>query len=352
MIKLLGKLAGLLIIVGSIGIGWYWQKINTFSETPIYFVEESIDYEIKPGMSLTKVAQQLEQIGLIVSHQDFVWMVRLQGLPKTVQAGLYQINSGLSAKEILLLFAQGQVKQYAFTIVEGWTFNQLLTALAATPHLEHRMAEMSRKEKLLALGFENQHPEGQFLPDTYHFPAGTSDIEFLKRAHSALQKALEDEWSKREEDLPLKTPYQALVLASIIEKETAVSSERHTIAGVFVRRLQKNMRLQTDPTVIYGLGDDFDGNLRKKHLRDKANPYNTYRNNGLPPTPIALPGKDSINAALHPAEGDELYFVAKGDGSHYFSATIEEHTAAVRKYQIRQRNKNYRSTPVKEDQGS
>ncbi len=349
--KALSKILGLVILALSLGIGWYWQKIQTFAQTPISLSTPSMEFEIKPGTSLTALARQLEHRRVIPSASEFLWMVRLQGLSPNVKAGVYELTSGLTPVALLGLFNQARVKQYALTIVEGWTAHQLLQALGQVPVLVHELAGKTPEQIAQLLELKPAHLEGQFLPDTYHFPAGTTDIAFLQRAHASLLAMLEREWPKRDASLPLKTPYEALILASIVEKETAVPSERSAIAGVFVRRLQKHMRLQTDPTVIYGLGSEYTGNLQKQHLTDKNNPYNTYRIKGLPPTPIALPGADAIRAVLHPAPGDALYFVAKGDGSHFFSATIKEHNAAVRKFQIRQRKADYRSTPAKKDPG-
>ena len=345
------KLLGIIILIGSLGIGWFWQSVNTFSNTPLRISAASIDFTIEPGTSLTSLARQLKTMGLIDSVSHFIWMIRLQGLPDKIQKGEYQIPSGITPKELLALFAGGKVKQYAFTIVEGWTVSQLLKAMRQDAHIVSTLAEKSDADIKTALHLNAPHLEGQFLPDTYYFPAGTSDVDFLSRANAAMEKVLSEQWENRASDISVKTPYEAHILASIVEKETAVSSERKKIAGVFSRRLTKNMRLQTDPTVIYGLGKSFDGNLKKKHLKDSKNPYNTYRIKGLPPTPIALPGVDAINAVLHPEPGDELYFVAKGDGSHHFSSTMKEHNKAVRKYQIRQRKTDYRSTPQNKEPG-
>ena len=352
MSTLIGKLLGVLILVISLTGGWFWQSVNHFTDNPVRFTEQAIDFEIKQGSSITSVSKQLESRGLIDSSNLFVWMIRLNNLPGSVQAGEYVIESGMSPKDMLLMFSKGKVKQYAFTIVEGWTFQQLLTAMHATPSLKHTLKEKSSEEIIQLLGMNGVHPEGYFLPDTYHFPAGTTDVEFLKRAKLALDETLSEAWNKRSKDLPITSPYEALILASIVEKETAVASERNKIAGVFSRRLKKKMRLQTDPTVIYGLGDSYNGNLQKKHLKDKSNPYNTYRIKGLPPTPIALPDKDAILAAVQPEKGEELYFVAKGDGSHYFSSTVEEHNKAVRQYQTKNRKADYRSTPNNVDKDS
>ena len=230
------------------------------------------------------------------------------------------------------------MRLYSFTIVEGWTFRELLAALAAEPAVLNTVSYEDWPAILESLGAPYDHPEGLFLPETYRFPKNTADVDLLRQAYTLLQTALQEEWAARSDGLPLDTPYDALTLASIIEKETALARERPLIAGVFVRRLQKNMRLQTDPTVIYGVGVEFDGNLTRRHLRTDT-PYNTYTRRGLPPTPIALPGRAAIAAALHPTEGETLFFVATGlgDGSHKFSVTKEQHDAAVQEYLARRR---------------
>jgi UPF0755 protein len=251
-----------------------------------------------------------------------------------LHAGEYVVAHGITPRQLLQRMAKGGVIQHAFTIVEGWTFRELRAALAKQETLAHETATLSDAELMAKIGAPGLHPEGQFLPETYKFPKGWSDTRLLERAHAALQQTLEREWAGRDEDLPLKTPAEALVLASIVEKETGRADERPRIAGVFVRRLERGMLLQTDPTVIYGLGASFDGNLTRVHLTTDS-PYNTYMRPGLPPTPIALAGKAAIAAALHPAPGDEIYFVSRGDGSHEFTATLEEHSRAVARHQLR-----------------
>jgi len=345
--NLLFKLLGLTVLVLSIAIGWFWQSLNHFSTTPINTSQSQWDFNIAQGTSVSHVAKSLASQGIISDASLFVWMVKFEDGGKQIQAGEYVILAHMTPKEILAIFAKGKVKQYPFTIVEGWSFKQLMVALNASPHLTHKLKEKNLEDIMASIGHAGEHYEGRFLPDTYHFPSGSSDILFLKRAYDAMQTVLTQEWKTRKSHLPLETPYDALILASIVEKETGVAAERKQIAGVFIRRLQKKMRLQTDPTVIYGMGDEYDGNLRKKDLK-KDTPYNTYRRRGLPPTPIALPGAAAINAVLNPLDEKTLYFVAKGDGSHYFSETIEAHNKAVRKYQIRQRKANYRSAPNSE----
>jgi UPF0755 protein len=264
--------------------------------------------------------------------------VRWTGKAQRVRAGEYHIDEGSTPGSLLDKFISGEVKMHAFTIVEGWTYRELIRALAANDVIEHSLLYEDWPAVLESLTADYDHPEGLFLPETYHFPRHTTDLELLRQAFAALQSVLAEEWNRRDTNLPLKTAYEALILASIIEKETALAEERPRISGVFVRRMQSRMRLQTDPTVIYGLGEEFDGNLTRKHLRTDTT-YNTYTRHGLPPTPIALPGKAAIIAAPHPLTGTEVYFVASGlgDGSHHFSTTKQEHDSAVRRYLARQR---------------
>jgi UPF0755 protein len=343
MKALLFKLIGLSIIVASIVVGWFWMDIKSFYDKPVNVAEAGFEFTIPSGTGLIRVANQLESDGVIDSARHFRWMAKFEDLSEKIRAGEYLIEPGTSSLALLQLFVSGKVRQHSLTIIEGWTFRQMLSAMHQHPKLVHSLKGKSDKAIMAAIGFPGEHPEGRFLPNTYHFPAGTTDVEFLKRAHDALQKVLEKAWAERDEALPLKNAYEALVLASIVEKETAVASERTEISGVFVRRLNKRMRLQTDPTVIYGMGDKYKGNIRRKDLK-RDTPYNTYTRRGLPPTPIALPSEAAVFAAVHPLAGKTLYFVAKGDGSHYFSETIAEHNKAVRKYQLR-RKKDYRSTP-------
>jgi UPF0755 protein len=247
---------------------------------------------------------------------------------------------------MLHLLQSGKVIHYQVTLPEGITLQRALDILARQAELEH-VLEGPEDARILELIKPHTLPEGLIFPDSYHYARAATDWEIVQRAHGDMQSVLQREWRARAPDLPYETPYEALIMASIIERETGLAQEREQIAGVFVRRLHKGMRLQTDPTVIYGLGSDYKGNLRRKHLADDSNPYNSYRHGGLPPTPIALPGRAAIHAALHPAAGDALYFVARGDGGHVFSATLAEHEQAVRKYQLRRR-KDYRSSPGKQ----
>ena len=264
----------------------------------------------------------------------FILLAKIKGVETRVRAGEYQIEQEMSPDDLLEKFTQGSSIQYGFTIIEGWSFRQMLTAIADDPILEHSLEGKNYQQIMSLIGYPDQHPEGLFFPDTYRFPKGTSDVDFLRRAYQVMQKHLAREWNQRESGLPLESSYEALILASIIEKETGAGFERPLISGVFIQRLKKKMRLQTDPTIIYGLGESFDGNIRFRDLK-KDTPYNTYLRAGLTPTPIALPGLEAIRAALHPAKTDALYFVSRGDGTHQFSATLEEHNAAVKRFQLK-----------------
>lgn len=343
--NLVFKIIGSIVLGLSLFLGWFWQSYNQFVSTPVNFTQSSIVMTIPSGASVTSVANSLVTKGIIQDKSLFLWMFKFSDAKTSVQVGEYVIKPDMTPRNIMDIFVEGKVKQYPFTIVEGWSFKQMIVALGENTHLKHNLVDKSDKEIMDAIGHGGEHPEGRFLPDTYHFPAGSSDTLFLKRAYDAMEAVLEKEWLTRSAGLPYKTAYEALIMASIVEKETGVASERKQIAGVFVRRLQKKMRLQTDPTVIYGMGDKYTGNIRRKDLK-KDTPYNTYRRKGLPPTPIALPGEAAIHAALHPHDDKTLYFVAKGNGTHHFSETMKAHNKAVRKYQIRQRKKDYKSSPA------
>jgi UPF0755 protein len=333
------RLAGVLVLLLSAVLGWLSLDYRTFTQTPLALPAEGLMLDVAPGRSVRAIARDLEARGVIGNAWYLEGMARRLGVAGRLKAGEYQLAAGMLPEEFLNLLVAGKVLQHTLTIVEGWTFRQMLDVVRAHPMLVQTLAGETPQAIMTALGHPDAHPEGRFLPDTYHFPRGTTDRDFLQRAYAALERTLEREWSQRAEGLPLKTPYEALILASIIERETGVPEERTRIAGVFVRRLQRGMRLQTDPTVIYGLGDGFDGNIRSRDLRGDT-PYNTYTRFGLPPTPIALPGAAAIRAALHPADGGELFFVSRGDGSHQFSATLEEHVRAVRQYQLKRRGGN------------
>lgn len=338
------KLFGVLVLAGGLTAAWLLLGYQTFVDAPLDFGEGGLRYELKPGTTLTGLAHDLQNRGVIDEPRYLVWLARLEGLDNRIKAGEYRFDSGITPRRLLQQLVNGETLQYAITIVEGWNFRQLLDAVHSNEYLLHTLSDYSDAEIMEKLGHPGEHPEGRFLPDTYHFPRMTTDVAFLRRAYAAMEQLLKEEWPARSPDLNVDTPYQALILASIVEKETSLPSERKQIAGVFNRRLQKRMRLQTDPTVIYGLGRSFDGDLRRRDLR-RDTPYNTYLHKGLPPTPIALPGRDAVLAALHPAEGNELYFVARGDGSHQFSATLAEHNRAVVEYQLGGRAKAFSSLP-------
>ena len=293
----------------------------------------SLTYIIKPGMNLKQVGQGLTQQGILDHPYYFMLEGRLQGSESQLKAGEYLLKPGVTQRQLLEQFVAGKVVQHSLTLIEGWSFRQLMNEVSSNGTLLQTLANVDSKTVMTALAYPEVHPEGRFFPDTYHFPIGMTDIEFLRRAYVKMARVLEEEWQQREAGLPYKTSDEALIMASILEKETAVAEERAAIAGVFVRRLQKGMKLQTDPTVIYAMGDNYHGNIRRKDLKIDS-PYNTYFYVGLPPTPISLPGVEAIHAALHPEDGETLYFVAKGDGSHYFSKTLKEHNRAVARYQL------------------
>jgi len=342
MRRLIYKLVALSILLGSFALGWFWLGYQQFLDRPIQLKEGEQSVLIMPGDSLRVVARNLVREGVISDERYFRLLARLSGNSSRIKAGEYLLTGSIRPDELLDKLVEGRVRQYGLTLIEGRGFSEMLTLIRESPDLKHTFKGGDPEEIMAAIGYPGVHPEGRFLPDTYHFPKGMTDREFLRRAYQTMERFLEQAWSERDQHIPLKTPYEALILASIVEKETGRASERAEIAGVFARRLKKKMRLQTDPTIIYGLGDTFDGNIRRKHLT-QDNPYNTYTRHGLPPTPIAMPGREAILAALHPASGDAIYFVSKGDGSHHFSATLDEHNRAVIKYQLRGRKRSFSS---------
>ena len=318
-------------------------QMNRFLDAPATITNGGVDFEIESGSSFGAIAAKLEEQGIIGNSTLLRLYARWTDQAGAIQAGEYYIETGTTPRSLLEQFTSGAVRLYSFTIIEGWNRWDLLKALHAHPQLVATMTDEDWPALLEKLGANTRHPEGLFLPETYHFPGNTHDRKLLQQAYEHMQDTLAEEWAGRSESSAAESPYEALILASIIEKETARADERPRIAGVFTRRLEKRMRLQTDPTVIYGIGPGFNGNLTRKDLRSDT-PYNTYTRHGLPPTPIAMPGRAAINAAIQPADGEELYFVATGlsDGSHQFSATKAEHDAAVADYLRRlrsQRNK-------------
>ncbi len=313
-------------------------KYDSFKKEKIALIQHSVKYVVPLGSSLSNVAMRLENDGIISNKWFFIVMSRLNGTASSIKAGEYDILPGMTPPDLLKMFVDGKVLQHSITIVEGWTFKQMLEAIHKDHILIHDTKGLNQKEIMIKLGLPDLHPEGRFYPDTYYFPRGTKDTQFLLRAYKSMEAKLAKLWQERSTKIPLKTPYDALILASIVERETAVGSERGEIAGVFTRRLKKRIRLQTDPTVIYGMGDSFNGDIRFRDLR-KDTPYNTYTRYGLPPTPIALPSEASIYATLHPNNGTTLYFVSRGDGTHYFSSTLKEHNKAVDKYQRKRKKR-------------
>lgn len=326
-----------------IGAGFSLKLLTS----PIDISPENTQVMVKSGENLTVVANRLAQQGVVQNPKMLVIFARLMG-QTNIKLGEYQLGQTTSDLEVLQQLLNGQVVSYTLTLVEGTRFQDALALIAQQDKLQHTLTGKSVAEVARMMGMDAsddgyENPEGWLFPDTYQYTQGSTDLALLLRAHQRMQQVLDDEWQNRADNLPYSSAYEALIMASIVEKETGAAYERPDIAGVFVRRLNKGMRLQTDPTVIYGLGDDYQGNIRRRHLKQKT-PYNTYVIKGLPPTPIALPGRAAIHAALNPADGDTLFFVAKGDGSHYFSTTLAEHEDAVRQYQLT-RKADYRSAP-------
>ncbi len=326
-IKRLFLLALCLLLLAAAHLAW-----KAF--TPVALRADPVDFSIKPGSSLTSATRQMVESGVELSAWQFNLLGRMLGKAGAIKAGSYEIGRGITPLALLDKLSAGEVTQAEVTLIEGWTFRQMRAALNAAPGLRHDSAALGDAEIMAQLGVAGRSPEGLFFPDTYLFGKGSSDLEVLKRAYRAMERQLQAAWQQRAQDLPYSSPYEALIMASVIEKETGQAADRALIGGVFVNRLRIGMMLQTDPTVIYGLGEKFDGNLRRKDLLADT-PHNTYTRPGLPPTPIAMPGQASLQAALNPAKTPALYFVARGDGSSEFSRTLAEHERAVSKYQRR-----------------
>jgi UPF0755 protein len=324
-LKLLAFAGGLVVLAV---VGWcvyYPMHELALPKSPLQF-------SISAGSSLRGATQQMVDAGVIRDALAFEVLGRIFGDPRNIKAGNYEVEQGTTPLDLIDKISRGKNSALAITFVEGWTFRQMRKALDDNPALQHDTSGLSDVDILEKLGVDQRSAEGLFFPDTFHFTTGVSDLNILRRSYDLMQKHLAAQWEQRAPDLPLASPYEALVLASIVEKETGRAVERSIISAVFVNRLKLGMKLQTDPTVIYGLGEAFDGNLRKNDLLSDT-PYNTYVRTGMPPTPIAMPGLGSLHAALHPAKTDALYFVAKGDGSSHFSKSLEEHDRAVIKYQ-------------------
>ncbi|WP_018151498.1 endolytic transglycosylase MltG [Leeia oryzae] len=329
MSRLLSRLAAILVLVAVImGISTY-----TYLTTPLEIDTKTSEFTITAGSSVRSISEQLTQQGILPDAWRFTLLVRLSGQSKQIKAGSYALSTAPSPLQLLEKLTSGDVTESSITLIEGWTLSQILQSIQKHPDLQNDLGDLAPGHLASILGIPAEvNAEGIFFPDTYHFAKGSKASSVLKRAYGEMQKLLQQEWSAKADNLPVKTPYEALTLASLIEKETGVASDRPMISAVFNNRLKIGMRLQTDPSVIYGLGSQFNGNLTKAHLQTDT-PYNTYTRAGLPPSPIAIPSLESIHAALHPADSKALYFVARGDGSSVFSDTLEAHNRAVAKYQ-------------------
>ena len=326
------QLLVLLLLLAALAAVIMWVQYQQFRDSALAIPEQELLYTVSPGSSLNQLAYDLSSRNIIEHPRFFILLGRDMDAARRLQAGEYILQQGLTPRTLLQQLVDGKVTQYELTLIEGHSFREMLLRIRDDPVLTQTLTNETDAGIMEKLGHPDQHPEGRFLPDTYYFTRGMTDIDFLARAWQAMHDQLTLAWEEREEGLPFETPDEALILASIVEKETGAVEERPIIAGVFVRRLQKGMRLQTDPTVIYGMGEAYDGNIRKRDLL-KDTPYNTYTRAGLPPTPIAMPGVDAIYAVLHPARGKSLYFVAMGEGKHYFSNTLKQHNLAVDKFQ-------------------
>lgn len=317
-----------LAAVAGFGAYRYWDGRL---EAPIA-VDESTLYEVPRGAGYNQVVADLSARGVIDDTWAFRLLTRLepQTMPR-LRAGEYMLEPGMSGRELIALLGSDNIVSYPLTFPEGWTFRQMQELLAEAPKLEQRTQNMSDEEIMAALGRDGEHPEGWFFPDTYRYHKGMTDLDILRQSHQRMETQLEEAWAERDDDLPIDSPYEALIMASLIERETGAPEERREIAGVFKRRLENGMRLQTDPTVIYGMGERYEGRISRTDLQE-ATAYNTYVIDGMPPTPIAMPGRASLEAAVKPMPGDTLYFVSRGDGTHHFSRTLREHNAAVRRY--------------------
>ncbi|UTD55252.1 endolytic transglycosylase MltG [Halomonas sp. MS1] len=331
MVKRFLAAVGVVVVVGFAAVvgGYaYWQQRLSAPVT----LEEPALYQVPAGAGFNQVVRDLESQGFIEDAWAFQLLARVE--PERVprlRVGEYQLTPGMSGLELIALLGSNNVVTYPLTIPEGWTFRQMRELLDSAPKLENRTAELSNDEIMSLLDREGAFPEGWFFPDTYRYHLGMSDVDILRQSLSRMEQILEEVWDERDDDLTIDTPYEALIMASLIERETGAPEERREIAGVFKRRMEQGMRLQTDPTVIYGMGERYEGRITRADLRE-ATPYNTYVIDGMPPTPIALPGRASLEAAVNPLPGETLYFVSRGDGTHHFSRTLREHNNAVNRY--------------------
>ena len=319
----------LTIALGVLG-AWRWVYAWADRAGPL---TGTVVVEVEPGTHFGRLAQDLEHLGVVENAALFEVLARLENAAESVHAGEYRFAPAAAPNAVLRQLIEGDVTVYRLRILEGWSVSDLMDAVARAPALEPTLARTDAGELLARLGVSDGHAEGQFFPDTYHYDRGATDAEILRVAYRKMQSVMEAEWNGRAPDLPYADRSEALIVASLVEKETGLAEDRARVAGVFVRRLKRGIRLQADPSVIYGLGQEFDGNLTRAHLKGDG-PYNTYTRDGLPPTPIALPGRAAIHAALHPASEEAMFFVARGDGSSEFSTTLAEHRQAVRRYQL------------------
>lgn len=337
----------LAVVAAGVAGVFAYRHYQGFADAPIAGLADGDTLVVDPGDSLPKVLRKLEARGVSVRAMEWRALAKETGAAGRIQIGEYALKAGITPRELLVAMRDGKVLQYRFTIVEGWNIRDLRAAIAKARPLKQESTALDDRALMKAIGRGGQHPEGRFLPETYVYTGHDSDLDVLRRAADAMDKALAEAWAGRDQDLPLQSAYELLTLASIVEKETGIAEERPQIAGLFLRRLKVPMRLETDPTVIYGLGSAYSGNIRKVDLQTDT-PYNTYTRDGLPPTPIAMPGKDALQAVAHPAPGDALFFVAVGDGSgrHVFTRTYAEHQSAVADYLRR-----YREQRVAEREG-
>jgi UPF0755 protein len=327
---LLKTLLGIVLLAAAAAAGygaWY-------AGSPVRIAKYPVEVEIPRGAGFRTAIEQLEKSGIAIRRYEFELLARAHGKVRDIKAGSYEILQPVTPLELLQKLTRGDVTQAEVRLLEGWTFAQIRAALDASPYLRHETTGMSDADILARLNVTEMHPEGLFFPDTYLFGKGASDLAVLRRSYGAMARHLKEEWEARDTTVPYRSPYEALIMASIIEKETGQAGERDMIGGVLVNRLRIGMRLQVDPTIIYGLGAAFDGNLKRSHLLEDG-PYNTYTRAGLPPTPIAMPGLASLRAAVRPGKTDAMYYVSRNDGSSHFSRTLEEHNRAVARYQLR-----------------
>ncbi|MDR5905428.1 endolytic transglycosylase MltG [Franzmannia qiaohouensis] len=321
----------LLVVVAAAAVYGGYRYWESRLEAPLAVAENTL-YEVPRGAGYNRVVADLAARGIIADDWAFRLLTRIE--PESVprlRAGEYMLEPDMSGRELIELLGSDRVVTYPLTIPEGWTFRQMRQLLDNAPKLDNRTQGLSDDEVMALLDREGVHPEGWFFPDTYRYHKGVSDLEILQQALSRMERVLEEVWEARDDDLTIDSPYEALIMASLIERETGAPEERREIAGVFKRRMQTGMRLQTDPTVIYGMGERYDGRITRADLQE-ATPYNTYVIDGMPPTPIAMPGRASLEAAVNPLPGETLYFVSRGDGTHHFSRTLREHNNAVNRY--------------------